>query len=69
MISRYHTRESYERLYRRLSVEFGCDGFEASAMTNQELIASINTALKFLNCIPMSSPEVNNIVILLNQQS
>lgn len=67
MMAKYHSRESYENLYRSMSREFGSDGSEAVAMTNQELIASINSALRFLKCIPFTVSEVNQIIIMLNR--
>lgn len=63
------TRASYEAQYQRLLRE--CNQLDADipTMTNQELIASINSALRFLNCIPMTASEVNYAVITLNKQN
>jgi hypothetical protein len=61
MISKYHTRASYEAQLKRLSVE--CDGtgvnmVNVRKMTDYQLLRMINHELKRLGCIQMTADEL-----------
>jgi hypothetical protein len=70
-MNKYHTRESYERLYEWILRDTGSKWVNPKTMHIQELLTCINLHLRLSHCEPISYEEMDEITqsILLNQQS
>lgn len=67
--SRYHSRESYERLYEWILHLSGCEGYKPKPMSNHELLIQINVLLRACNCEPISHNEIKEILIAIDVEN
>jgi len=61
-----HKRENYEKVYNQLRVECNELKTEMDEISNYKLLQEINARLRRLNCIPMTSLEIADILDKIN---